>query len=202
MTRSSQQVAQKCVRNPRSALQRWLAFGSVGTLGFTVQFSTLLVLTGWFEINYLLATAIAVELAILHNFLWHQRWTWSDRGTMGIRHMFGRLLRFNAGTAVTSIGGNVSLMWVLVSLFDVHYAAANVVAVLLLSIVNFLLCDRLVFRAYGRPLSSCSGNAARAVVGSIKRENTRKPDAVATSSAETRELERPRSTAPPKSNAA
>jgi putative flippase GtrA len=188
-------------------LRRWLAFSSVGTLGFAVQFSALLVLTGWFEINYLRATAIAVELAILHNFLWHQRWTWSDRGTMGIRHMFERLVRFNAGTAVTSIGGNLSLMWVLVSLFDVHYAVASVMTVLLLSMVNFLLCDRLVFRRtchrrYGRSFSSCSGNAARTVVGSIRRENTSMPDATATSRAETKELPLPTSDAPPNRSAA
>jgi len=118
------------VSDRRRVLRRWLAFSSVGTLGFGVQFAALLVLAGRFEINYLIATALAVELAILHNFLWHQRWTWSDRGTLGARHLLDRLVRFNAGTALTSFGGNLSLMWVFVSLFDIHYAAANVVAVL------------------------------------------------------------------------
>lgn len=133
-------------------LRRWLAFSSVGALGFIIQFAALLALAGWFELNYLVATALAVELAILHNFLWHQRWTWSDRGTMSARHMGERLLRFNAGTAVTSIGGNVLLMWVFVSLFDIHFALANLMAVLSLSIVNFLFCDRLVFRLVGLPV--------------------------------------------------
>ena len=157
VTRSSQRVAKRAgARDPRGALRRWLAFGSVGALGFAVQFSSLLVLTGWFEINYLFATALAVELAILHNFLWHQRWTWSDRGAMSARQVFERLVRFNAGTAVTSLGGNLSLMWVLVSLFDVHFAVANVMAVLSLAMVNFLLCDRLVFRLVQMPIVSPS----------------------------------------------
>lgn len=195
------------VRNPRQPLRRWLAFGSVGILGFGVQFSALLVLTGWFEINYLLATAVAVELAILHNFLWHQRWTWSDRGSLSARHILDRLVRFNAGAVATSMVGNLSLMWVFVSLLDIHYAVASIVPVLLLSMVNFLWCDRLVFRRtchrrYGRSLSSCSGNAARAVVGSIRRENTSMPDAAATSRAETKELPLPMSDAPPNRSAA
>lgn len=192
--------------DPPGVLRRWLAFGSVGVLGFGVQFSTLLVLAGLFEINYLFATAAAVELAILHNFLWHQRWTWSDRGSMGARHVLERLVRFNAGTALTSMAGNLLLMWVFVSLLDIHYAVANVMAVLLLSMVNFLLCDRLVFRlahrGYGRSLSSWSGNAARAVVGSIRRENTSMPDAAATSRADTKESPLPMSAAPPNRNAA
>ncbi|MGD8331038.1 MAG: GtrA family protein [Acidobacteriota bacterium] len=133
-------------RDPRRLLRRWLAFSSVGALGFVVQFVTLLALAGSLGVHYLLATALAVELAILHNFLWHQRWTWSDRGTMSARHMLGRLLRFNAGTAITSIGGNLTLMWLLVSLLGVHYALANVIAVAALGIINFLFCDRLVFR--------------------------------------------------------
>ena len=142
-----------------SALRRWLAFSSVGTMGFGVQFVTLLVLAGWFELNYLLATALAVEIAILHNFLWHQRWTWADRGTMTTRHMAERLLRFNAGTSVTSIGGNLGLMWVFVSMFDIHYAVANVMAVLSLSVVNYLFCDRLVFRLVQLP-GTCAPLAA------------------------------------------
>ena len=144
------------VNDPRRVLRRWLTFSSVGAMGFVVQFAALLVLAGWFELNYLLATALAVELAILHNFLWHQRWTWSDRGTMSARHMAERLLRFNAGTAVTSIGGNLALMWVFVSLFDIHYAVANLAAVMSLSIVNFLFCDRLVFRLARLPMVATS----------------------------------------------
>ncbi len=131
---------------PLSFVQRrWIAYGSVGALGFGVQFATLVLLTGWLGANYLIATAIAVELAILHNFFWHQRWTWSDRGVGGAGRIAARLLRYNAGTALTSIGGNLVLMWVFVSWLEVHYAIANVMAVLALSIANFLFCDRLVF---------------------------------------------------------
>lgn len=126
--------------------RRWPAFGAVAVLGFIVQLTALFVLVGWFEIAYLPATALAVELAILHNFFWHQRWTWSDRGTMSARQTMERLLRFNAGTAVTSITGNVVLMWVLVSALGLHYAIANTLAVLSLSIVNFVFYDRVVFR--------------------------------------------------------
>ena len=135
---------------PRRFVARWIAYGSVGALGFGVQFATLVLLTGWMEANYLLATAIAVELAILHNFFWHQRWTWSNRRAAGAVQLADRLLRFNAGTALTSIGGNLVLMWVFASWFEIHYAIANVLAVMALSIANFLYCDRLVFGRVSR----------------------------------------------------
>ena len=144
------------VGDPRQLLRRWLAFSSVGAMGFGLQLTALLVLAGWFEINYLLATALAVEGAILHNFLWHQRWTWADRGSLGNRELLERLLRFNAGTAVTSIGGNLTLMWVFVSWFGVHFAVANVMSVASLAIFNFMFCDQLVFRLAQAPATSPS----------------------------------------------
>lgn len=140
----------------RLPLRRLLAFGSVSALGFGVQLATLLVLVGWFDVNYLLGTVFAVELAILHNFSWHQRYTWSDRGTGSARLMVERLLRFNAGTAATSIAGNVLLMWTFVSALGMHYALANVLAMLSLSVVNFLFSDRLVFRAGDQLVSRSS----------------------------------------------
>ena len=36
-----------------------------------------------FDVNYLMATLVAVEAAILSNFVWHYRWTWRDRSGSG-----------------------------------------------------------------------------------------------------------------------
>ena len=153
---------------PRGFVRRWIAFGAVGALGFGVQFATLVLLTGWLEANYLIATAIAVELAILHNFFWHQRCTWSDRSVGGADRIAARLLRYNAGTALTSIGGNLVLMWVFVSWFGVHHAIANVMAVSALSILNFLFCDRLVF---SRVLKNSLGTVTGAVGADARRRS-------------------------------
>ncbi|MGA2416791.1 MAG: GtrA family protein [Candidatus Sulfotelmatobacter sp.] len=65
-----------------TAWPRFLKFSLVGALGIAVQFGVLALLTA-IQINYLLATGLAVECAVLHNFLWHQRFTWSDRISLG-----------------------------------------------------------------------------------------------------------------------
>ncbi len=53
---------------------RAATFAGIGLIGFGVQLATLalLVLAGW---PYLVATCVAVEAAVLHNFAWHERWT-------------------------------------------------------------------------------------------------------------------------------
>ena len=63
------------MRHCPSLLKRWLRFGAVGALGVLVQLGALAALAGWLGCNYLLATACAVETAVLHNFAWHERWT-------------------------------------------------------------------------------------------------------------------------------
>jgi putative flippase GtrA len=55
----------------------WLKFNTVGLIGIGVQLFVLALLKSGLGMNYLLATTIAVEIAVIHNFIWHERWTWS-----------------------------------------------------------------------------------------------------------------------------
>ena len=50
---------------------RWLKFNAVGGIGIGVQLVVLTVLRSWLKLDYLLATGLAVEIAAIHNFLWH-----------------------------------------------------------------------------------------------------------------------------------
>jgi putative flippase GtrA len=63
-------------------LLRFLRFSIAGATGFVVQIAVVALLANWAGMNYLAATAIAVEAAIVINFLWHERWTWRDRPAM------------------------------------------------------------------------------------------------------------------------
>ena len=48
-------------------------------MGIGVQFAALFLVRGVMHFNYLAATAIAVEAAVVHNFVWHEQFTWVDR---------------------------------------------------------------------------------------------------------------------------
>jgi putative flippase GtrA len=63
----------------QSMLRRWVKFNFVGGIGIGVQFGVLFLLKSVLHIHYLTATVIAVEAAVLHNFIWHARFTWADR---------------------------------------------------------------------------------------------------------------------------
>ena len=125
---------------------RWLKFNSVGAIGIGVQLAALSFLAGGLGMNYLVATALAVELAVLHNFLWHERWTWADRFVNGRRGWAKRLLQFNLTTGTVSIAGNLLFMRFFVGTLEIHFMVANLMTIAACSIVNFLVADRLVFQ--------------------------------------------------------
>ena len=84
-----------------------------------------------------------MEIAILHNFAWHERWTWADRPELG-RARLDRLARFHVVNGGVSVAGNLLLMPVLVRMCGLPVLAANATAVLLCALVNFGGADRLV----------------------------------------------------------
>lgn len=118
------------------------AFVIVGAIGFVVQIAVLVALTrAGFPLP--VATALAVEAAVLHNFVWHQRWTWRDRE--GAEPWPRRLIRFHSSNALVSIGVNVLLTWAFARALGVATPIANAGAVAIAATVNFLAADRWVF---------------------------------------------------------
>ena len=134
-------------------------------MGIVVQFVTLFVLRSLFKFDYLFATAVAVEAAVIHNFVWHEQFTWVDRvkpdrteisGTRidrarseivdpPWRRSLPRLLRFNLTNGAVSILGNLALMKVMVGEGHMNYLFANAIAIALCSLANFLVSERWVF---------------------------------------------------------
>jgi len=126
-------------------LLRWMKFNAVGGVGIGVQLAALAIFRSWFGLDYLLATGLAVEIAVIHNFLWHARFTWADRLASRPVQSLVRLVKFNASNGTVSLVGNLVLMRVLVGELRLNYVASNLLAIVLCSLVNFLLGDRFVF---------------------------------------------------------
>lgn len=130
--------------NVSTARRAW-RFYLVGGLGIAVQLGVLAALTHA-GLDYVAATALAVEAAVIHNFAWHQHYTWAERRVPGVAPYLWRLVKFNSTTGLVSIGGNVILMRLLVGEVGFRPLVANIVAVASCSLLNFLVSDRAVFR--------------------------------------------------------
>jgi len=142
---SSKAVSPQTIMPPKLVC-RWIKFNLVGGIGISVQLTALWVLTHAVRCNYLIGTAVAVETAVLHNFLWHQRFTWADRMGNDWRGSLVRLLQFNLANGLVSILGNLILMRALVGGLHLRILIANMLSIACCSAANFLLSEMYVFR--------------------------------------------------------
>jgi putative flippase GtrA len=166
-------AADSSKRGAPSIFVRWCKFNLVGGMGIVVQFAALFLLKSVLHFDYLLATAIAVEAAVVHNFVWHEQFTWADRmrtsagpiTSVTEAHRMGsfiaalkrsatqrlcspsfrRFLRFNLTNGAVSILGNLALMKVMVGFGHLNYLLANAIAITLCSAANFLVSEEWVF---------------------------------------------------------
>ena len=157
MKSRSQLSALSSQENPVGRIvRRWVKFNFVGGLGIGVQLAALAIFRSWMKLDYLLATGLAVEIAVIHNFVWHARFTWADRPAPRRVHSLLRLAKFNASNGAVSMVGNLALMRLLVGEVKFNYVASNVIAIVICSLVNFVLSDRFVFEAEAKPAAISS----------------------------------------------
>jgi len=126
-------------------LVRWAKFNAVGGLGMAVQLCALALLNRWIRGHYLIASALALEVTLVHNFVWHVRYTWRDRLTQDSR--LGRLVRFQLSNGLVSMLGNLVLMRLLVRGTRLPVVASNAIAIVCCSVANYCLGDSWAFAA-------------------------------------------------------
>jgi len=127
----------------KNTLTAWLIFNLVGVIGVVVQLSALALFNRLLRGHYLFATIAALEITLLHNFVWHVRFTWRDvHGPV-----FTQLLRFHLSNGLISLAGNLLLMRLLVSGVHLPVLAANAIAIVCCSLVNFFVSHRWIFAA-------------------------------------------------------
>ena len=124
--------------------RRWLKFNAVGAIGIVVQLAALWLLNSLLHLEYLISTGLAVEIAVLHNFVWHERWTWRERtAKQGVAR---RLLRFNLSNGGVSILANLLFMRLLVGQFHMRVLVANLLSIAATSLANFFISELFVFK--------------------------------------------------------
>ena len=123
---------------------RWLKFSAVGAMGAALQLALLALFAHVVGMHYLVATAISAEAAILHNFVWHRRWTWDDR--LCASDAAGAVLaRFNLTNGLVSISANLLSAYLLTGFWRIDPVVASLVSMAIGALANFFLSDRVVF---------------------------------------------------------
>ncbi|MEO5659354.1 MAG: GtrA family protein [Polaromonas sp.] len=139
---------------------RFIKFGLVGGSGTVINIAVLYMaqehlLKGIADfhsrLNY--SIALAITVATISNFYWNRRLTWRDR--VRNTHQSALLLFFKYVMAAALSIALQSLLtkWLALHL---HYIVANLIAIALASLVNFVANDRLTFRRHRKTSPAAS----------------------------------------------
>ena len=132
---------------------RFVKFGAVGASGTVINIAVLYACQEFLlsriadfssRLNY--SIAIAITLATISNFYFNRRLTWRDRqheASPGVMLLFVKYVAA-AGVSIAI----QSLMTKSLSVY-LHYIVANLVAIGVSSVFNFVANDRLTFRRSG-----------------------------------------------------
>ena len=124
----------------RGVWKRFGRFALVGLAGVVMQVTLIALFTKRIHMQPVLATGMAVEMTVLHNFFWHGRFTWRDRVPKK-----GRLWRFHLSNGLVSLAGNMLLTYWLVERLRLPATISAVVSIAVCSVANFALADGYVY---------------------------------------------------------
>ena len=130
----------------KQTLKKIFRFQLVGFGGSLINSSCLWLLHGLLNIDLLIAGAISIELAIIHNYTWHYFQTWKSRIKYKFSDYFVRLFKYNIITASIDFYINLGILCLLVSFIGIHYMIANLMAMTAGFLVKFIINETIIFK--------------------------------------------------------
>lgn len=131
---------------------RFIKFGLVGASGTVINIAVLYLaqehlLRGIadFQARLNFSIALAITVATISNFYWNRRLTWRDRTRNTPQPALRLFLKYVMAAALSIVIQSLLTKWLALHL---HYLLANVIAIVLASVVNFIANDRLTFRRH------------------------------------------------------
>lgn len=125
--------------------KRFLKFGTVGASGTVVNIGVLYLAQEFIfntvqstEIKLNLSLALAIFLATLNNFFWNRLWTWADRKQY---HHLSLPAQFGQYSLACSLSIVLQILFTNLLAPHFYYQLANLIAIGLTSVLNFLLND-------------------------------------------------------------
>lgn len=134
---------------------RFVKFGIIGFSGTIVNLGVLYAAQEYLfphihpdQTRLNLSLSLAIFCATLNNFTWNRIWTWGDR-----KKEIKKSLIFQLGQYFLACWLSIILQFLFTKMLAqfCHYLIANVTAIILAAVVNFVLNDRLTFGIKKRP---------------------------------------------------
>ncbi len=116
---------------------RFIKFNTVGLVGVFVNEGILVLLSSQ-GIYYVYASAVAIEVSIISNFILNDFWTFHDRRH---GHIVTRLMKFN-GLMIIGLVVNLTILYAGTTYVGIFYAISNLVGIGAAFLVRYELSVR------------------------------------------------------------
>ncbi|MBH2042553.1 MAG: GtrA family protein [Comamonadaceae bacterium] len=131
---------------------RFIKFGLVGGSGTVINIAVLYLAQEYllrgiadFHVRLNYSIALAITVATISNFYWNRRLTWRDRTRNTPQPALRLFLKYVMAAALSIVIQSLLTKWLAGYL---HYIVANLMAIVLASVVNFVANDKLTFRRH------------------------------------------------------
>lgn len=124
-----------------SSLPRFMAVGALGSIVNLAIYSASMSIAGVHE----LSSIAGFEAGVVHNMLWHERFTFSNRSEWRKQGFLVRLLKYNA-SSMGGIGVGIATSIAAYRLFDIDPLVSQALGILAGFAVNFALASRYVWK--------------------------------------------------------
>jgi dolichol-phosphate mannosyltransferase len=126
-----------------NSLQTFIKYGIVGASGTVISMLTLYILTDIAGLFYLISGAVAVELSLINNFIWNDRWTFgSNNHANSIKT---RIAHYHV-ISLTGAVADITLLYIFTSWFGIYYLLSNFIAIVCVFFVNYIINSKITWK--------------------------------------------------------
>lgn len=123
---------------------RLFKFSIVGAIGAVINTVFLWLFTDVAGLFYLYSSAIAIEIAIILQFLMNDRWTFKEQKTTHVEQFMKRILKSNVWRS-GGLAVNIGVLYFLTEYADVYYLLSNIIGIFCAFLLNYILESRLTW---------------------------------------------------------
>jgi len=123
---------------------RMIKFSIVGVIGAGINTGFLWILTDFAGLYYLFSSVVAIEIAIMMQFMMNDRWTFKDRKTNDVGQFIKRILKSNLWRS-GGLSVNVGVLYLFTAYIGVYYLLSNIFGIICAFSLNYILESRLTW---------------------------------------------------------
>lgn len=120
-------------------VKKFVKFCIVGGTGVFVNLGMALILKNLFEIDYRISAFIAIQTAIVNNFIWNYLWTWKEMKTEEIYSLLMMFVKFYVSSGITAVVVNMGILVFLKEVACLNWLISHIIGIGFGTIANFLI---------------------------------------------------------------